>query len=195
MRKDAFVYKPVRYFVITFLFTWTAWFLSAFLSFQAGWEALQGAMMGIGLLGPLVAALWMVYGSKISVLKQDFANKLTNLNRIQPIFLPVVILLMPLVMVLSILLSTAFGQVIPMTIITNWLYYKNNRSIIAAIVFHAVVVVSSEMFQAVDFTKCIVTVVLAMIAVSIVLIDSNFFFNKNKAVLFTDLDGTPGRFV
>lgn len=270
--KYKYTYKAFIFFSLTFILTWTAWFISAYSSHNNGSEAIEGTFMGLGLLGPLIAALFMIFGSKNSELKQDFKNKLINCTLIKPVFLPFIILLMPVVIVISILFSQYAGQsieqlrltadfdimgghpiisliipflapaleeigwsgygidslknkfniftstilfsiiwsiwhlplffikgyyhynlmdagfiyalnffisIIPLTLITNWLYYKNNRSIIAAITFHAIVVVSCEAFQIVNLTKCIITVVLAIIALAIIIADRKFFFASN----------------
>lgn len=73
-----------------------------------------------------------------------------------------------------------FVSVIPMTVITNWLYYRNDRSIIVAIAFHAIINVCSEAFCVTNFTKCIVTLVVIVFAVLIVYLDRAFFF-KSRA--------------
>lgn len=270
---EGYVYRPFKFFFITFLITWTTWFQAAYLSYRPGGEGLEGALMGLGLLGPLAAALLMILGSQNLMLKRDFRNKIFNCKLIKPVYIPVILFLMPAVMVISILLSVKTGQsieqlrisgefdimgghpvlsliipflapaleelgwsgygidslrkkyniftatiifaivwavwhlplffikgyyhynllqdnliyalnffvsVIPMTIITNWLYYRNHRSVIAAIIFHAIVVVSSEIFQVVNFTKCIVTVVLAVIAIIIVRFEKDLFFGKKN---------------
>lgn len=108
--KGLYVYKPFKFFMITFLLTWTTWFLSAFLSHREGMEALEGTLMGLGLLGPLAVALFMVFGSKSNELKRDFTNKLINCKLVKPVYLPAIFLLMPIVMVVSILLSVIAGQ-------------------------------------------------------------------------------------
>jgi hypothetical protein len=55
-----------------------------------------------------------------------------------------------------------FISVLPLTFITNWLYYKNDRSILGAILFHVSTVLSAEMFLVTNQTKCIVTIVLML---------------------------------
>ncbi len=270
--KNGYVYHPVRFFFITFLITWISWFTSAITSHQEnGSEIIMGLGMIVGLFSPLIAALYMVYSSKNKNLRQDFKNKLINPKLIKAAYLPFVLLFMPLVMVVSILLSVPLGlsidqlnivsefrimdgkpfisllipflapaleelgwsgygidslrsksniltstlifavlwsfwhfplffikgyyhynlleeniwyavnffiSVIPLTIITNWLYFKNNRSIIVAMVFHAIVVVSCEIFMVENFTKCIVTGVITIIAVAIIILDKKFFLQE-----------------
>jgi hypothetical protein len=48
----------------------------------------------------------------------------------------------------------------PAILLGNWIYCKNKRSIIAIIIFHFVLNISSVLLQTEQFTKCIITVVL-----------------------------------
>jgi uncharacterized protein len=70
-------------------------------------------------------------------------------------------------------------SIFPVAIIINWLYYRNNRSIIACFLFHLSVDLASEMFQVEQFTKCIGTGFLIIIAAWIVISDRKFFFENN----------------
>lgn len=265
-----YAYNPLKFFGIAFASTWGACFAAAYLSQTGGTETEIGSFMGLGLLGPLTAALICVATSGSQALKRDFRSKLTNFALIKPRYLPAIFLFMPALIILSILISLLFGEstdqlsltahfnimegspilsllipflapaleelgwsgygidslrsrhymlkstvlfailwalwhlplffvkgyyhynllqanslyavnffvsVIPMTIVTNWLYFKNNRSIIAAMVFHAVVVVSSEAFPATNFTKCIVTLVISVFSIALIASDKPFFFD------------------
>ena len=71
-----------------------------------------------------------------------------------------------------------FVSVIPLTFITNWLYFRNDRSVITAILFHVVTVMSAEMFLVTNTTKCIVTLVVTVAAFLIIFFDRSFFFKK-----------------
>jgi membrane protease YdiL (CAAX protease family) len=74
-----------------------------------------------------------------------------------------------------------FAQVCVATILMNWMYYKNNRSISAAILFHFTFVLFSELLQTEPVTKCIVTLVLLLISIAIVARNKEFFFAE-KAI-------------
>lgn len=76
-----------------------------------------------------------------------------------------------------------FVSVLPAAILANWFYYKNNRSIIVAIVFHMTLVLTSEAFQTEQFTKCIVTVVLMVISFIIIVMNTQFFLEERKTFL------------
>ncbi len=84
-----------------------------------------------------------------------------------------------------------FVSVIPLTFLTNWLYYRNNRSIPSAIVFHIVVVLSCEAFLVTNATKCIVTVVLTVMAVILVQRDKATFFGTGAVAVPRSGQGTP----
>lgn len=273
--KEGYVYRPFRFFFITFLLTWVTWFIAAFFSYQKGMELYQILFMVPGLLAPLIAAVIMIFSSKNKELKKDFLDKLLNLKRIKLSYIPVILLLMPISVLLSILLSLLFGKsihqfsfsnefsfsaagvpvllilflastfeelgwrgygmdslrskftmlkatilfavfwvlwhlplffingyyqnelwntniiyvvnffisVLPLAIILNWLYYKNNRSIIASISFHFIANLSAEAFQMEQFSKCIQTVVLLVISIIIIIKDKEFFFDKKKTFI------------
>lgn len=70
-----------------------------------------------------------------------------------------------------------FISLIPATILVNWLYYTNNRNIIVCILFHAMINLSSVLFQTEQFTKCIITVLLLVVSVVII--------KRNKELFFT----------
>ena len=71
-----------------------------------------------------------------------------------------------------------FAQILVATILMNWLYYRNNRSITAAILFHFMLNLFSVLFQTEQFTKCIITIVMLMIAMVIIARNRAFFFNE-----------------
>lgn len=105
-----YVYKPVRFFLVTYLITWIAWFLAAYFSYQENGESIYILFMIPGLVAPFGTALWMILASKNAQLKKDFVNKLINLRLIKLSSIPAILLIMPITVVLSILISTLFGQ-------------------------------------------------------------------------------------
>ncbi|MCX6049291.1 MAG: CPBP family intramembrane metalloprotease, partial [Chloroflexi bacterium] len=76
-----------------------------------------------------------------------------------------------------------FAQVFVATILMNWIYYKNNRSISAAILFHFMFNLFSVLFQTEQFTKCIITVVLLIISIVIIWRNQEFFFDQANTSL------------
>lgn len=71
-----------------------------------------------------------------------------------------------------------FVGIIPMGIIISWICIKNNKSILAAILFHFIVNISQELFAVTQFTKCIQTLVLATFAAIIIIVDKEMFFSS-----------------
>jgi hypothetical protein len=103
-------YRPVRFYAIVFLATWTLWFTAAFLSHTNPNNSIGLALMLAGLSAPSVTALFMVITSKSSVLKREFKEKLLSHFRLRP---PIIILSIVIffgIIAVSILLSTFIGQ-------------------------------------------------------------------------------------
>jgi len=68
-----------------------------------------------------------------------------------------------------------FVSNIPLAVVANWLCYKHNRLILAAILFHSAFDAVAESFNIEQFTKCIVTGVFLAVALVIVLVDRKAF--------------------
>ena len=266
------LYKPVRFFSITFLITWISWFIAAWFSYQQGMQGLELLFMMPGLLAPFIALGVMISGAKNEALRKDFWDRL-SLKKIKLRFLPAILLIMPFTLCLATALSLLFGHsanqfllssdykimdgqvllsililflaptfeelgwrgygvdsirskfnlfkttmifamvwalwhlplffihgyyqnglwnmgivyvvnfflsILPATILMNWMYYKNNRSITAAILFHFTFNLFSVLFQTEQFTKCIITTVLLAISSVIILRNKDFFFAPQK---------------
>jgi hypothetical protein len=69
-------------------------------------------------------------------------------------------------------------SVVPMAFLINWLYYRNNRSVIACFLFHLSADIAMSVFPLEQFTRCIVTALLLLIAAAIVLADRKLFFGE-----------------
>ncbi|WP_114418914.1 type II CAAX endopeptidase family protein [Marinospirillum perlucidum] len=65
-----------------------------------------------------------------------------------------------------------------MGILVSWVCHINNRSILATIVFHFVINLSQEMFSMTQETKCLQTLVLAVITGIIIFVQKPLFLNK-----------------
>lgn len=268
----SYQYKPVRFFLITFLGTGTPWFIAAYFSYQKGMEGLQLPFLLLGMIGPFIAALAMIYGSRNKDLIKDFWERL-GFDRIKFRFLPFILFLMPCALFLATVLSLLFGQsidqftlsstykvmgsqsmislliiflaplmeelgwrgygvdslkshfnlfqttllfaalwalwhvplffingyyqnvlwntsivyvinffvsILPAAILINWVYYKNNRSIMAAFLLHLMLNLFSVLFQTEQVTKCILTLFLLIISIIIIIRDKKFFFDNNN---------------
>lgn len=70
-------------------------------------------------------------------------------------------------------------SLIPYVIIMNWLYYKTNRNIMVAIVFHITAGFFNEIFATHPDSKVIQTVLLLVTSIYIVIKNRYFFFKLN----------------
>jgi uncharacterized protein len=71
-----------------------------------------------------------------------------------------------------------FVSVVAMAFILNWLFYRNNRSVIACFLFHLSANVAMSFIPAEPFTKCIVTVLLLLVAAATVVGDRHLYFDE-----------------
>lgn len=108
--KEAYVYRPLKFFLSTYLITWVSWFLAAYFSYQKNGESIYVVLMIPGLIAPFGTALWMILTSKKKQLKKDFVNKLFNIRLIKLSSIPAIFFIMPVTVVISILISILFGQ-------------------------------------------------------------------------------------
>ncbi len=69
-------------------------------------------------------------------------------------------------------------SIIPFVIIMNWLYYKTQRNIVVACVFHVTAGLFNELFSPHPDSKIIQTGLLLVLAIAIVVNDRKFFFDK-----------------
>ena len=69
-------------------------------------------------------------------------------------------------------------SIFPFVIIMNWLYYKTNRNILVAIVFHITAGYFNEIFATNPDSKIIQTVILLIFSIIILIKEKDFFFSK-----------------
>ena len=101
-------YKPTIYFIFAFAITWLNGFLLVAQSQQGGEKSIINLLLGY--MGPYIAALLVMYLFARKPLRADFRYRLFNLRLINKNYLPFVLFLLPVAMVVSILISIAFGQ-------------------------------------------------------------------------------------
>lgn len=111
--KESYTYKPVRFFVSAILATWVMWFIAAYFSYRT--DAISGILYSVfelaGLFPPFIAAMWMIFRSGSKELKKNFYERLLHLKTIKPSTIPVIFLLMPMAVVISVFISRLFfGQ-------------------------------------------------------------------------------------
>lgn len=70
-------------------------------------------------------------------------------------------------------------SVVPMGFLTTWVYVKNNRSMLACIIFHLFVNTMQEKIAMTPQTKCVETIVVTLAAVLVILTNKEMFFEKN----------------
>jgi hypothetical protein len=102
-------YNPRIYYVATFLVTYTLWLAGAYISLQDDTNGLYMLFMLLGLMAPLIISVVMIAKSNNFGLKRDFINRLINPRLIQLKMIPVLLLLMPLTILTSILISLPLG--------------------------------------------------------------------------------------
>lgn len=105
-----FAYKPVFYFFTTFIATYVLWFAGAYISFQENISHLYMLLMLPGLMAPFFISVVMIWTSKKTELKTDFVNRLINPRLIRLKTLPAFLLIMPLSVLASIIISLSFGE-------------------------------------------------------------------------------------
>ena len=103
------VYKPTRFFSLTFAITWICWFAAPHLGDAETGDAAFLLFMLTGLLTPFATALYLTLTSSSDTLKKSFFNKLFNIRLIKPGSIPLFLILFPASMIVSILISTLFG--------------------------------------------------------------------------------------
>lgn len=105
---EAYQYKPVHFYLLCYGATWSFWIPAAVVS--RGDESGAMGLMFLGLLAPAVTAMLMVAVSGSKELKADLRDKLLGAYRITPSSIVLAVLGFLGIVVLSILLSLAFGQ-------------------------------------------------------------------------------------
>ena len=75
-----------------------------------------------------------------------------------------------------------FVGLFPLAIIMNYLFYRNQRSILLIAVFHILVNYTSEIFQANQISKCIFTLVLIVVAAIFIIRNEGFFFKDKMTI-------------
>ena len=103
--KSNYRYRPVLFFVLTYIVTWGFWIPAIFLS-----ENVALTLMFFGLLAPAVISTLFVMFSGSDLLKQDLKNKLIGFYKVRWLNVLMAIVVFVAVIVASILLSLAFGQ-------------------------------------------------------------------------------------
>jgi membrane protease YdiL (CAAX protease family) len=102
---NSYHYRPVLFFFLAYLFTWTFWIPAIFVPGNLG-----AGLMLIGLIAPAVVSTVIILTSGSDQLKQDLKNKIIGFYKVKWLNVLLAILVFAAVVVCSILLSTVFGQ-------------------------------------------------------------------------------------
>jgi membrane protease YdiL (CAAX protease family) len=103
----------------------------------------------------LFALLWCVWHAPLILVKGTYQHQVALMDN--PLFV-----------------INFFASVLPTAFIANWLYYKNRRSVVAAILLHAMLNGSMVLFNAGQVAKCVATVLYFLVAAAIAITDSEF---------------------
>jgi membrane protease YdiL (CAAX protease family) len=101
-------YRPFAFFALTYALSWIPWFAAARFSYRPGQDGLDYLCQLAGLLGPFASALILTSGD--SALQRDFRDRLTNFGRLNWLYLPITLLLMPVAAYGAVWLSVRLGR-------------------------------------------------------------------------------------
>lgn len=103
--EQKYIYRPVRFYVITFALTWFFWAL-AIAAGEGTWLFL---FMFLGLVSPAAVAVTTVLSSKNRALKDDLKRKLLSAHRLNPKNIALAVIVFAFIVAASIAVSMAFG--------------------------------------------------------------------------------------
>jgi membrane protease YdiL (CAAX protease family) len=104
----------------------------------------------------LFAVLWCLWHAPLVLIGGTYQHQLETMDN--PIFI-----------------ANFFVSIVPAAIVTNWFYYKNNRSIPAAVVLHAMLNAASVLLDAGQVAKCIATLLYGALAAGLIGLDRGLF--------------------
>ena len=125
------------------------------------------ARFGMTMATLLFGVLWCLWHAPLMLISGTYQNQVAMTGN--PIFI-----------------ANFFVSIIPAGIITNWLYYKNNRSIPAAVVLHSMLNAAAVLLNAGQVAKCIATVLYAAAAVAVIAVDRGLFAEGPRSFLCHD---------
>ena len=102
---NGYRYRPVLFFVLTYLFTWIFWIPAAFVPGNTG-----ALLMAAGLIAPAAVSTAFVLLSGSDALKKDLKVKLVGMYKVKWANVLLAIGVFAVIVAASILLSLAFGQ-------------------------------------------------------------------------------------
>ncbi len=103
----------------------------------------------------LFAVLWSVWHAPAVLIRGSYQHQLARMDN--PLFL-----------------INFFVSILPAALVANWLYYKNRRSILGAVLFHAMLNGSAVLLNAGQVAKCILTALYFLVAAAVAASDREF---------------------
>ena len=100
-------YKPTIYFIIAFAITWINGVFLAVQSYHGDKNIIN---LLLAYMGPYIAALFMMFIFSDKAFRTDFRKRIYDLRLIKKNYIPFALFFLPITMVISILISIAFGQ-------------------------------------------------------------------------------------
>jgi len=104
-----FRYRPTLYFSAVFTTTTVLWVLAALIARSEGGRAIAVGLLLLGLMSPWLISMWLIRRSGDPVIQREHRQRLFDVQRIRPLALLAMCLLMPASVVLAITLSVPFG--------------------------------------------------------------------------------------
>jgi uncharacterized protein len=117
----------------------------------------------------LFGVLWAVWHAPLILISRTYQNQIARMD--SPVYL-----------------INFFISIVPAAFIANWLYYKNRRSIPAAILFHSMLNAAAVLVNAGQGAKCIATLLYAIVAGAIVAVDRAAFREGPRDFVHSDPD-------
>jgi membrane protease YdiL (CAAX protease family) len=112
----------------------------------------------------LFAALWCAWHAPLVLVPGTYQHQLATVDS-------------------KIFVANFFVSIIPAGIIANWFYYKNDRSIAAAILLHAMLNAAAVLIAAGQVAKIIATLLYATIAAAVIIGDRRLFAEEPRNFL------------
>lgn len=103
----------------------------------------------------LFAVLWCAWHAPLIFIPGTYQHSVAQLDN--PLFL-----------------INFFVSILPAAFVANWLYYKNGRSILGAVLVHSMLNGSAVLLNAGQVAKCIATLLYVIVAAAIVMLDQEF---------------------
>jgi membrane protease YdiL (CAAX protease family) len=103
----------------------------------------------------LFAVLWSAWHAPAVLIRGSYQHQLAEMDN--PLFI-----------------INFFVSILPVAVVANWLYYKNRRSVVGAVLVHAMLNGAAVLLNAGQVAKCIATVLYVLVAAAVAAFDHEF---------------------